>query len=168
VWGFYALTRIIRSIEINAPPSTLWMMMVKHLKYPRIEDRHGPEWSKLVIKDTFGEALSEKRAGVGVKTRWFYKFHRFSFNWDDEVSDWVEGRKIEWKAISTWRMVDSFTIEPQGEGCRLVYEMDYTPPYWIFGRIFYYLFVNKHLERHLEYVLRQMKRSAEGLKTLKK
>ena len=34
-------------------------------------------------------------------------------------------------------MVDSFTIEPTGEGCRLVYKMDYTPPYGFLGKLYY-------------------------------
>ena len=91
----------------------------------------------MAIRDTIGEALTKERVGVGVKTRWFYQFHWFSFKWDDEVTVWDEGHKIEWKSISTWRMVDSFTIEPTSEGCRLVYKMDYTPPYGFLEKLYY-------------------------------
>lgn len=137
--------------------------MVQHLKYPEKETERESEWDKLVIKNLKGKALTSNRTGVGVKTRWYYKFYFYPFKWDDEVIEWKELEKITWKTISTWDMVDSFLIEPRGKETKLIYTMRYTPPYWIFGRIWYRLFVHKHLEKHLEYVLRQMKRSAEEI-----
>lgn len=101
------------------------------------------------------------------KTRWFYKFYFTTFKWDDEVVEWEELKKITWKAISTWDMIDSFTINPENSETRLIYEMNYTPPYGIFGRIWYRLFVNKHFEKHLEYTILQMKKSAEAFVKLK-
>ncbi len=142
--------------------------MVQHLKYPEKEVERGPEWDKLVIKNIKGEALTSNRRGIGVKTRWYYKFHFYTFKWDDEVIEWEELRKMTWKSISTWDMVDSFTIKPQNNGTKLTYEMDYTPPYGIFGGIWYRLFVHKHLERHLVYTILQMKRSAEAIEKIKK
>ncbi len=148
---------------INASARTIWTLMVQHLKYPEKEAERGFEWDKLVIKDIKGEALTSNRSGIGVRTRWYYRFHFYTFKWDDEVVEWEELKRITWKAISTWDMVDSFAIEPAGKETKLTYEMDYTPPYWIFGRIWYRLLVHKHLERHLEYTLLQMKRSAEAI-----
>ncbi len=146
---------------INAPPKTIWILMVQHLKFPEREVERGPEWSELAVKDIKGEALTPKRSGIGVRTRWYYKFHFFNFKWDDEATEWKEFRKIAWKSISTWDMVDSFTIKPENRETRLIYEMNYTPPYSILGKTWYRLFVHKHLEKHLEYTLFQMKRSAE-------
>jgi len=83
------------------------------------------------------------------------------------VVEWEELRKITWKAISSWNMIDSFTIKPENSESRLIYKMDYTPPYGILGRIWYRLIVHKHLERHLEYTLLQMKRSAETIEKFK-
>ncbi len=153
---------------IEAPSEVIWTLMVQHLKYPEKEAERGPEWSELVIKDVKGEALTSNRSGIGVKTRWYYRFYFYTFKWDDEVVEWEELRKITWKAISTWDMVDSFIIRPAGKETRLVYEMDYTPPYGIFGKIWYRLFVHKHLESHLEYTLLQMKRNAEAVAKFKK
>ncbi len=111
--------------------------------------------------------MTSKRSGIGVRTRWYYTFHFFNFKWDDEVIEWKEFRKIAWKSISTWDMVDSFTIKPENSETRLIYEMDYTPPYGILGKIWYRLFVHKHLETHLEYTIIQMKRSAEAVEKFK-
>jgi len=162
------LPKIIREIMIKASPEIVWTLIVKHLKYPDREVERGSEWEELVIKDVKGEALTSNRSGIGVRTRWYYKFYFYSFKWDDEVIEWEELKKIVWKSISTWDMVDSFTIKPVNKETKLVYEMDYTPPYGIFGKIWYRLFVHKHLKKHLEYTLLQMKRNSEGIAKFKR
>jgi hypothetical protein len=58
-------------------------------------------------------------------------------------------------------MVDSFSIEPINNETRLIYAMNYEPPYGILGKLWYRLFVHKHIEKNLEYTLLQMKRNAE-------
>ena len=135
--------------------------MIQHLKYPDKEPERGPEWHNLVIKDLRGDAVTVDRTGVGVKTRWHYKFYFFTFRWDDEVIEWSQYQKIAWKAISTWDMVDSFTIQPCNDATQLTYDMVYMPPYSVFGNIWYRLFVHKHIDRNIEYTLSQMKKSAE-------
>jgi len=161
------MTKIIREIGIKATAETIWTLMVQHLKYPEKEAERGPEWKKLVIKNIKGVALTSRRSGIGVKTRWYYKFYFYTFKWDDEVVEWEELGKITWKSISTWDMVDSFTIKPENSETRLIYEMDYMPLYGILGKIWYRLFVHKQLEKHLEYTILQMKRSAEAIEKFK-
>ncbi len=161
------MPNVVKQIMIKATPNTIWTLMVQHLKYPEKEAERGPEWDRLVIKNMKGEAMTARRSGIGVKTRWYYKFYFYTFKWDDEVVEWEKLRKITWKSISTWDMVDSFTIKPENGEIRLIYEMDYTPPYGILGNIWYRLFVHKHLEKHLEYTIIQMKRGAEAVEKFK-
>ena len=157
------MPEILQEVLVDAPLKILWNLMVQHLKYPEKEAEQGPEWEKLVIKDIRGKALTSKRTGLSVRTKWFYKFHFYSFEWDDEVTEWKELEKITWKSLSTWDMVDSFTIKPDNAHSRLTYEMRYTPPYGIFGKVWYRLFVHRNLEKHLHYTLVQMKRNAEAI-----
>jgi len=159
---------MVKEIMIKASAGIIWTLMVQHLKYPAMEVRRGPEWNKLVVKDIKGEALTSKRVGIGVRTRWYYKFYSYRFIWDDEVIEWKEFEKMAWRSISTWDMVDSFSLKPVNKETRLTYEIDYTPPYGILGRIWYRLFVHKHLEKHLEYTLLQMKRNAEVIAKFKR
>lgn len=161
------MPEIIKEIIIKAPPETIWTLMVQHLKYPEKKAERGPKWDELVIKNMKGEALTSRRSGIGVRTRWYYKFYFYTFKWDDEVVEWEELRKITWKSISTWDMVDRFVIKPENSETKLIYEMDYTPPYGILGGIWYRLFVHKHLKKHLEYTILQMKRSAEAIEKFK-
>jgi hypothetical protein len=159
------MPQILEEIIIDASPEIVWTMLVRHLEYPDYVSR-GPEWDSLVIKDIRGESLSLDRKGVGVKTRWYYKFYWYTFKWDDEVIEWEEKKRITWKALSTWKMIDSFTIYSQQKETRLVYEMDYTPPYGVMGRIWYKLFVHGHLDKNVKYTMLQMKRNAEKISTL--
>lgn len=161
------MPNVVKQVMIKATPNTIWTLMVQHLKYPEKEAERGPEWDGLVIKNMKGEAMTARRSGIGVKTRWYYKFYFYTFKWDDEVVEWEKLRKITWKSISTWDMVDSFTIKPENSETRLIYEMDYTPPYGILGNIWYRLFVHKHLEKHLEYTIIQMKIGAEAIEKFK-
>jgi uncharacterized membrane protein len=161
------MVNVLKEIMIKATPKTIWTLMIQHLKYPEKKTERGPEWDDLVIRDIKGVALTSVRSGIGVKTRWYYKFYFYTFKWDDEVVEWEELNKITWKSISTWDMIDSFTIEPENSETRLIYEMDYTPPYGILGKIWYRLFVHKHLEKHLEYTVLQMKKDAEAIEKFK-
>ncbi len=161
------MPHILKEILIKAPSETIWTLMVQHLKYPEKESDRGAKWDELVIKNIKGEALTSNRIGLGVKTRWYYKFYFYTFKWDDEVCNWEELKEIAWKSISTWDMVDSFTINSENDESRLVYRMDYTPPYGILGKIWYRLFVHKHLEKHLEYTISQMKKSSEAIEKFK-
>ncbi len=160
------MVKMVKEVRVSASPEFIWSIIVKHLKHPEIEGDRNLEWKRLAIKNIRGESLTSKREGVGVKTRWYYTFYGFPYNWDDEVIEWEEFKRITWKSISTWEMVDSFIIIPVNSESKLIYEMEYTPPWGLFGKFHFSLFVNKHLEKHLEYTLRQMKRSAERLSQL--
>ena len=162
------MTEIIKEVLIRASPNIVWTIIVQHLKYPHVELERGSEWNNLVIKDLKGEEVTEKRTGLGVQTRWYYKFYWFTFKWEDEVAEWDENKRIAWKSISTWEMNDSFTLIPENSQTRLISEMDYTPPYGILGRIGYRLFVNKHLEKNIEYTLARMKKNSERISRLQK
>lgn len=161
------LFELEKDIKIKASPETIWNMMVKHQEHPDKEPPRIEGWEKLAIKDLGGEPLTEKRKGLGVRTRWHYKFFFYPFSWDDEVIKWDEKRKIEWKAISDWDMVDSFTLDPVNDETRVIYRMEYTPPYGMLGKIWYKLIVHRYIEKHIDYILRNMKENAERIERTK-
>ena len=133
---------------------------MQHLKYP---DRHADEEETAIIKAGKGEAISEKRVGVGVTTRWTYEFKGRAYTWDDIVTEWVEDRRITWKSTSMWQMEDSFDLEQTEKGTRLIYTMDYKLPYGFLGWIYGKLRLQEPIEKTLESTLRNMKRVVEKL-----
>ena len=74
-----------KEILINDASETIWTLMIQHLKYPEKESERGVEWDALVIKNIKGEALTSNRMGIGVKTRWYYKFYFYTFKWDERA-----------------------------------------------------------------------------------
>ncbi len=159
-----SLARIIESIEIEAPPRIIWTILTKHLEHPEYTDKTNP--SSGLIRGAGGVALTEKRSGLGVRTRWTYAFKGRDYTWDDEVTVWEEGKRIAWKAISVWTMLDSFQLIPNISATQVVYNMEYKFPYgpvgWILARLIYH----KHMERSIDETLRSLQKSAERIAAL--
>ena len=106
--------------------------------------------------------MSEQRSGVGTRTRWFYTYKRKPFVWDDVVTEWEPEKRIAWKATSGWEMKDSFTLQPEDNGTRLVYDMDYHLPYGPLGWLYGKLVLDHRMSGHLAGVLARMKRLCEN------
>jgi len=143
---------------IKSPATRVWRIIEKHLEHPEVPTDRQPG----DIQEAHAEALSEQRRGVGTRTRWFYTYKKKPFVWDDVVTEWEPERKIAWKATSAWEMRDSFTLQPEENGTRLVYDMKYHLPYgplgWFYGR----LVLDHQMSRHLSGVLGRMKKLCEN------
>jgi len=159
------MINIVKSIDIRASPCTIWTIIARHLEHPEQPEQPGSDTS--LIRGLGGIPLSEKRVGVGARTRWNYEFRGKRFTWDDEVTGWEEERLVTWKAISTWTMIDSFELLPSKTGTTVIYRMQYKFPYgplgWLVARLLYH----PHMEQSLEKTLRDLKTSAERISSLK-
>ncbi len=153
--------RIRDEVKVNSTPQRVWRIIEKHLEHPETstQDRDSTQ-----IQDVRGEPLSEQRAGVGTRTRWFYEYRGKPFVWDDIVTEWDPGRRVVWKSTSAWVMEDSFTLQPSEDGTRtmLVYNMNYQLPYWLIGRLYGRLILEPRMRQHLTTVLGRMKKLSEN------
>jgi uncharacterized membrane protein len=144
---------------INSPPSRVWRVIEKHLQHPELESgRNEPG----AIQELGGEVLSEQRAGVGTRTRWSYNYNGRRFAWDDLVTEWVPEKRIVWKATSGWKMEDSFTLQKEEAGTRLVYDMSYHLPYGPLGWLYGKLILEPRMRQHLSNVLQRTKKLSEN------
>lgn len=159
------MIKIVKSIEIRTPPAIIWTIIVKHLEHPEQPEQPNSELSH--VRGLGGVPLSQKRTGIGVRTRWTYEFRGKRFAWDDEVTGWEEGRLIAWKATSKWAMLDSFELLPTEAGTTVFYRMQYRFPYGVLGWLAAKLFYHRHIEQSLEKTLRDLKSSAERINSLK-
>lgn len=133
--------------------------MEKHLEHPESSGIFGEESS---IQAAGGEALSQRRTGVGTKTRWFYRYKGRPFIWDDIVTEWDPGKRIVWHTTSGWNMEDSFTLDQDLEGTRLVYTMRYRLPYGPIGYLYGRLILEPRMNNHLKSVLEKAKELSEN------
>jgi polyketide cyclase/dehydrase/lipid transport protein len=153
------LGKLSRNIRIDSPPSRVWRIIEKHLEHPEAPPREREPGD---IQESHGEPLSEQRTGVGTRTRWFYTYKRKPFTWDDIVTQWKPEKRIAWKTTSGWQMEDSFTLQPEDKGTRLVYDMDYRLPYGPLGWTYGKLVLEPRMRRHLSRVLDSMKELCEN------
>ncbi len=153
--------RLREEKRINSPVARVWRIIEKHLQHPETSTQD-PDPTQ--IQDVKGEPLSEQRSGVGTRTRWFYEYRGKPFVWDDIVIEWDPGRKVAWRATSTWVMEDSFTLQPleDGTSTRLVYDMSYQLPYWLIGKLYGRLILERQMRQHLAAVLGRMKKLSEN------
>src|SRR5690348_9009291 len=109
--------RLSRNLRINSPPARVWRIIEKHIEHPEAQTaEHDPG----DIQESHAEALSQQRSGVGTRSRWFYTYKGKPFVWDDVVTEWESEKRIAWKATSGWDMKDSFTLQPEENGTRLI------------------------------------------------
>lgn len=150
---------IIQQIFIDCCPERVWRLLEKHQEHPEVsviqQDPGG-------IQQVKGEALTEQRKGIGTRTRWHYKYGGKPFVWDDVVTSWDPGNRIAWKTTSAWDMEDSFSLLPDRDGTRVTYDMTYRLPYGPLGMLYGKLILEPKMRKHLEEVLRRMKRLCEA------
>jgi len=151
--------RLSQNIRINSPPTRVWRIIEKHLEHPEARTMENEPGD---IQESHSEALSEQRRGVGTRSRWFYTYKGKPFVWDDIVTEWEPEKRIAWKATSSWDMKDSFTLQPEEGGTRLVYNMDYHLPYGPLGWLYGKLVLEHRMSRHLSNVLARTKKLAEN------
>lgn len=134
-----------RTLEIKAPVEKVWAFMTN---WDRV-----PEWAKTVEKF---EITSKQRSGVGMTShevgvlagRWRYEY-------DGEVTEFVENEIIAWRVVSGDKVVRkgtkvSWTLTPTKVGTQLTYTSDYEVPYSIFGKIIERLIFRGRFERQID------------------
>lgn len=155
---------IIRSVSVKATPHTLWQILCRHLEHPQAPIPY--EGKPPRIEPRKGTPLTAERHGVGTKTRWQYSFRGREYLWDDVVTEWIEDRKIAWKATSGMNLEDAFELFPEGLTTTLRYEMRYKAPYWLLGAINERIFYRSAIIENIEWTLQVLKRNAEQIATL--
>jgi len=146
-------------LVIGSSPSRIWRIIEKHLEHPEVspvDPDHGS------IREVRGEPLSKQRRGVGTTTRWFYKYGKRHFAWDDIVTEWEPEYRVAWKATSAWTMEDSFTLTPREFETLLGYDMDYRLPYGPLGWAYGKLLLEPRMRRHLRNVFQRIKGLSES------
>jgi uncharacterized membrane protein len=74
--------------------------------------------------------------------------------WDGTILEWTENGRIVWQATSglpkRMKMKAVNQVENEGDGTRYSLEVEYEPPYSIFGRIMDLIMIKRSLARSIE------------------
>lgn len=140
------MTKVERSIEIKASPEKIWEL----ISWDRF-----PEWYPYIKKSKY---TSKKRAGVGATAHVIGDAEGQKFEYDAEVTEYVENERAAWRTTSgNWTAFGSTTLKPTEVGTKVTIAMNYELPYSILGKIIDKLKVRKSMEKGLERALENLK-----------
>ena len=144
------MTKIERSIEINAPPEKV---------FPMLYWENCPQWYapfKKVVhtskeKDQVGETVHISGEIAGTKAEW-----------DGETTENIMNEKVEWRSIGgSFTGFGSYALIPTKTGSKLSMAMDYQLPYSIFGKLMDKLKLQKAFDKSIDDGLKKLKELAE-------
>lgn len=112
------LRRVQARVEIAARPQQVFAIIVDPCK-PFIT-------SNPFVRMELG---SDQMAGVGTIYRWSYGLPRGPrLGFEEVVTEWEEGRKMAYRAISGWDMHATGELAPTAGGTAYTFTLEYRPP----------------------------------------
>ena len=145
------MARIERSIEAKAPIKKVWAFMINFENYP--------SFFKGLKKL---EYITEQRSGVGAKTHWVMESGGQEIEWEAEITEWVENKKMAWRSTSGMKNNGYWSIEPTEAGTKLTLMMEYELPGSILGKIIDKLKVEREFTEKIDESLEAGKKILES------
>ena len=145
------MTKIEKSIEINAPPEKIWAL---NCKLERL-----PEWQPEFKTSKW---TSMEKCKVGSTLHLTGEAGGFKADMDLEITDWKENEKMAWRtSTGTATGFGSVTLSPTKAGTKYTTIVEYELPYSVLGKIIDKLRVHKAMEKSYEGALKNLKAMAE-------
>lgn len=144
------MTRIEKSIEINAPPEKIW---------PLLHWENCPQWYAPFKKV---EHTSKEKHVVGETVHIRGEVAGVKAEWDGETTEKIENQKITWRSIGgSFTGFGTYVLTPAKAGTKLGMMMDYEMPYSILGKLMDKLKFQKAFEKSIDDGLKKLKEIAE-------
>ena len=147
-------TRIGSSIFINAPVERVFARIAQH--------DNCNDWLEFVSSASYS---SREKTGLGTIAHHSGQIMGRKMEWDGRVIEWTENNSIVWEAISgtpqAMRMKAMNRVEMEGDGARYSLDLEYLPPYSIFGRIMDLIMVKRGIRKMAQHSTQNLKRIIE-------
>jgi len=145
------LTRIVNSIEINAPPEKIFSIITE---FERI-----PEWQPEFKKVWY---TSKEKKQVGATLRANAEVNGFKLNLDIIITEWVENKMFAWRTtMGNASGFGSTTLEPLGAATKYTEITEYSMPYSVLGKLIDRLRIRKATEKSYQDAIKNKKALAE-------
>ena len=144
------MARIEKSIEINAPVGKVFTYLKDFEKMP--------EWNPSCKSH---KITSKGKIGVGSTSHIVMESMGQKMEYDSELTEYVENKKLSWHSDKPSRMDGTFAFTPIDKGTKLTFIMDYDLPYSIFGAILDKLKMSKEIEKALDEATKNLKKILE-------
>ena len=139
------------SIQIKASPEEVWALLTD------FERVYQWMWAVDHIQIT-----SKIRTGVGVKTHTVMKLMGFRLESDGEVVEWVENKKLGFRATSGMEWRSLLTLEPSPVGTKVTYAVNYKVPGALVGRVIDQFMIRREVLKVLECCMERARALLEG------
>jgi uncharacterized membrane protein len=140
------MSKIEKPIEIKATPEKVFNY-IKDLEKQ-------PDWMASIKSH---KITSERKEGVGITTHCVTEPAGRRMEYDSEVTEWEENRRLAWECRPPMKNKGSFTLEPIDDGTRVLFEMEYELPYWLLGIIIDKIKVRKEIQESISKDLENLK-----------
>ena len=144
------MTRIEKSIEINAPPNKVFALV----NWERV-----PEYYDSIKKVQW---TSEPKMKVGATVHVISDIAGAKGEWDAEITEYKDNEKVSWRTTGgNMTIIYNAILNPSKAGTKLTTSFDYELPYSVLGKLIDKLRVHKAMEKESEKALQKMKEIAE-------
>lgn len=120
------------------------------------------DWLEFVSSASY---TSREKTGVGTSAHHSGRVMGRKMEWDGRVIEWTENSSIVWEATSgppqAMRMKAVNRVEKDGDGARFSLEVEYVPPYSIFGRMMDLLMIKRSMRKMVQRSTQSLKRILE-------
>ena len=145
------LTRIVNSIEINAPPEKIFSIIS--------EFERAPEWQPEFKKIWY---TSKEKKKIGATLHANAEVGGFKPDIDFTITEWSENKRITWKTMmGNASGSGSITLEPIGPVTKYTVAIEYAMPYSVLGKLVDRLRIRKAMEKSYETAIKNQKVLAE-------
>ena len=145
------MPRIVKSIDIDAPR--------EHVFAYAVDAGKQPEWITFMkeIEITSGDGRSQ-----GTTDRCLIKLGPRTQPVEAEWTEYQANESFARRATSGMQMQGRMTFIPSGEGTRVQWTIEYTPPMGPLGAVVDALFMNRVFQNEVEESLEKLKVALEG------
>jgi uncharacterized membrane protein len=148
--GGERLTRIEKSIEINASPEKI-SSITQFEKLPEWQ----PEWKRV-------EWTSKDKNKVGSTLNLVGEVAGFKSEIDLELTEAIENEKMAWRTIGgNMTGIGFITLTPTKDGTKVTQVIDYELPYSVLGKLIDKLRVRKAIDKSYDAAMQRLKDMAE-------
>jgi uncharacterized membrane protein len=145
------LTRIDKSIEINAPLDKVFSLV----NWDRV-----PEYYNSIKKVKWTSKPPKMEVGATVHV--LSEIAGSNGEWDAEITEYKNNEKVSWRTTGgNMTIIYNATLDPAKAGTKLTTSFDYELPYSVLGKLIDKLRVHKAMEKESEKALQKMKEIAE-------
>jgi uncharacterized membrane protein len=108
----------------------------------------------------FMEGAKEIKMIGDATAHWTMEMAGRAMEFDTEMVENVENKKIAWKSLGDFVAAGSWSFEPSAQGTEIEMVMDYDIP-GVLGKIFDKIKISKEMEKNMESSLKKMKEILE-------